>query len=74
MLVIVEENGDVITTNGRAVVSGDQNGKVCCFIWLHAGASLLEGGGHPPPKFKKKRENSGKLRENSVTSGNICGC
>ena len=32
------------------------------------------GGGVTPPKIFKYRENSGKLRENSVTSGNICGC
>ena len=28
MLVIVDEHGEVITSNGRAIVSGDQNGKV----------------------------------------------
>ena len=34
------------------------------------------GVSHPlPPKiFFKNRENLGKLRNNSVTSGNICGC
>ena len=31
------------------------------------------GGLSRPPKIFKNRENSGKLRENSVTSGNICG-
>ena len=28
----------------------------------------------PPKQIVKNRENSGKLRENSVTSDNICGC
>ena len=42
----------------------------------HSGASLLGVcvGCHTPKKIFKNRENSGKLRENSVTSGNICGC
>ena len=31
------------------------------------------GVSHPPKNFKNW-ENSGKIRENSVTSGNICGC
>ena len=49
--------------------------KRCVFRCLTTGASLLGGcGGCHPQKNFKKRENSGKLTENSVTSGNICGC
>ena len=38
------------------------------------GGVCLGGGGVTPQKIFKNRENSGKIRENSVTSGNICGC
>ena len=45
---------------------------------MNPGAPLLWGvwgrGVSHPPKIFKNRENSGKLRGNSVTSGNICGC
>ena len=51
-------------------------GTICTYIYT--GASLLGvcggGGVSHPLKIFKNRENSGKLRENSVTSGNICGC
>ena len=45
-------------------------------LYMHTGASPLgvDGGCHTPQKIFKNQENSGKLRENSVTSGNICGC
>ena len=48
--------------NSAQTIRGVATGGVC------------RGGVSHPPKIFKNRENSGKLRENSVTSGNICGC
>ena len=42
--------------------------------WRNLGRRYCGVWGVTPPKIDKNWENSGKIRQNSVTSGNICGC